>query len=93
VQNVGGGSLNGGANVSAPFSISAGSPYVLKYPQTQTIIVQYAPESMGMHMTAIHLTRGVTVTVMGSAAPRRAPAPTRPRAPAGRPNFRLLAAY
>jgi hypothetical protein len=93
VQKLGAGVVNGGAKVSAPFSILAGSPYALKYPQTQAITVQYAPESMGVHMTAIHLTGGATVTIMGSASPRAAPAPARPRAPAATQNFRLLAGY
>ena len=76
VQTVGAGLLSGAANVSAPFNVPAGSPYVLKYPQSQAITVRYAPKSTGMHMTVVHLTGGdgATVTVMGSAAPRRAPA-------------------
>jgi hypothetical protein len=82
VQTVRAGLLSGAANVSAPFNVPAGSPYVLKYPQSQTITVQYAPKSMGVHMTVVHLTGGdgATVTVMGSAVPRGAPA--WPRAPA-----------
>ena len=93
VQTVGAGLLSGTANVSAPFNVFAGSPYDLKYPQSQAITVQYAPESMGVHMTVVHLTGGdgATVTVMGSAAPRGAPA--RPRAPAGPQNLRLLAGH
>jgi hypothetical protein len=76
VQTVGADLLNGAAHVSAPFNVLAGSPYVLKYPQRQTITVQYAPQSKGVHMTVVHLTGGdgATVTVMGSAAPRGAPA-------------------
>jgi len=92
VQTVGG-FISGTANVSAPFNVFAGSPYDLKYPQSQAITVQYAPESMGVHMTVVHLTGGdgATVTVLGSAAPRGAPA--RHRAPAGPQNLRLLAGH
>ena len=87
VRTVGAGLLSGAANVSAPFNVPAGSPYVLKYPQSQAITVRYAPKSMGMHMTVVHLTGGdgATVTVMGSAAPRRAPAAPQ--------NVRLLAGH
>jgi hypothetical protein len=76
VQIVGAGLLCGTANVSAPFKVLAGSPYVLKTPQSQTVTVQYAPVFKGMHMTVVHLTGGdgATVTVMGSAATRGAPA-------------------
>ena len=79
VQTVGAGLLSGAANVAAPFNVPAGSPYVLKYAQHQVITVEYAPESEGVHMTVVHLTGGdgATVTVMGSAAPRRAPARSR----------------
>jgi hypothetical protein len=90
VQNVGGGILMGAANVSPPFSILGGSPCVLKPVQTQVITVQYAPKSIGVHMTVVHLTGadGAAVTVMGSAAPpspaapaRRPPALTEPAGP------------
>jgi hypothetical protein len=93
VQNAGAGSLSGAASVSAPFSVLAGSPYILKYPQTQAITVQYAPESMGVHMTVVRLTGGdgAAVTVMGSALPRAAPA--RPSAPAAPQKLRLLAGH
>lgn len=77
VQIVGAGLLKGTANVSAPFNVLAGSPYSLKYPQSQTITVQYAPQSAGVHMAVVHLTGGVgaAVTVMGSAARRGPPGP------------------
>jgi hypothetical protein len=82
VQTVGAGVLGGTATVSAPFHVLAGSPYALKYSQRQTITVQYAPQSKGVHMTVVHLTggAGATVTVMGSAASPKTPA--WPRAPA-----------
>jgi hypothetical protein len=93
VQNVGAGSVSGAASVPAPFRALAGSPYNLKYPQTQTITVQYRPESIGMHMAVVHLTGGdgtdLTVTVMGSAVPRKLP--PRRRVPAAVQNVRLLA--
>ena len=67
VQNVGAGILTGAVNVSPPFSILGGSRCVLKPVQTQVITVQYAPKSIGMHMTVVRLTGadGATVTVMG----------------------------
>jgi hypothetical protein len=91
VQNVGAGLLTGAAKVSAPFNILGGSPYALKYPQTQVITVQFAPDSTGVHMTVVHLSGGdgATVTVMGSVSPRRAPG--RRRAPAAPQNLRLFA--
>ena len=81
VQIVGAGLLSGTARVSAPFNVLAGSPYVLKYPQSQTITIQYAPQLKGVHMAVVHLTGGdgATVTVMGLAVPREAP--IGPRAP------------
>lgn len=91
IQNVGANSLMVTAEVSAPFSIVEGNAFVLKPSQTQLIRVQYAPKSMGMHMTVVHLT-GASVTVMGSTAPHvpKAP-PRRRRAPAQSDGQRLLA--
>lgn len=79
VQNVGAGTLTGVAEVSAPFRIVGGSPYVLQHSQSQVITVQYLPKTTGMNLTVVRLTGGGTasVTVAGSAfpAPRAAPPP------------------
>ena len=88
IQNVGATSLTGTANVLPPFSILAGGAFVLEPTQTQVITVQYAPKSMGMHMTVIRLT-GASVTVMGST---KAPARRR-RAPIQSDGPRLLALH
>jgi hypothetical protein len=91
IQNVGADSLTGTAEVSPPFSIVEGSAFVLKPAQTQLIRVQYAPKSMGMHMTVVHLT-GTSVTVMGCTAPHVPKVPARRRrAPAQSDGQRLLA--
>jgi hypothetical protein len=73
VEAVGTDLLSGAANVSTPFNVLAGSPYVLRHPRSQVITIQFAPKSMGMHMTVVHLTGGdgATVTVVGSGVPRR----------------------
>lgn len=89
VKNVGDGTLTGTANVSPPFSIIGSGAFVLRPGQTQVITVQYAPTSTGMHMTVVHLT-GASVTVTGSADPRKAPA-RRHRAPVQPAGQRLLA--
>ncbi len=93
VRNVGPRTLTGGADVSAPFSIVGGTRYALKGPQTQVITVQYAPKSIGMHMTVIRLTGadGARVTLMGSAVPPSPTAPARQRAPNQTPGLRLIA--
>ncbi len=93
VQNVGARTLTGMADVSAPFSIVGSARYALKAPQTQVITVQYAPKSIGMHMTVIRLTGadGATVTVIGSAVPPSPAAPARRRAPTQTPGLRLIA--
>ena len=74
VQNTGSGILAGAANVSAPFSIVGGSPYVLGSSQSQVIAVQYLPKATGLKMTVVLLTGGggASLTVAGSAvvAPR-----------------------
>jgi len=89
IQNTGDSTLTGTAQVSPPFRIIGGNTFVLKPAQTQLVTVQYAPTSTGMHMTVVRLT-GASVTVMGSAAPRRAPA-RRHRGPAQPEGLRLLA--
>ena len=76
IENVGDGILSGTADVSTPFSIVAGSSFVLKPAQTQLITIQYAPKSTGMHMTVVHL-NGASITVMGRTGPRAPKAPNR----------------
>jgi hypothetical protein len=44
VQNIGGGTLTGTANVSAPFNIVSGGTYSLVGNQTQTVTVSYTPD-------------------------------------------------
>lgn len=91
VRNLGGGILTGTANVPAPFNIRQGSAYTLKDPQAQVITVQYAPKSIGMHMAVVHLTDGVTVTVMGSAAPPLHKSPARRHPSTDPPGLKLIA--
>lgn len=91
IRNIGTALLAGTATVSSPFSILAGSAFVLKPAQTQVITVQYTPTSAGMHMTVVHL-MGASIAVAGSAAPPPRKAPPRPRrAPTQPTNLRLIA--
>lgn len=89
IQNVGVKILSGTAHVSPPFRILGSNDFVLKPTQTQVITVQYAPKSTGIQMTVVHLT-GASVTVVGSAAPRKTPV-RRHRAPTQPEGQRLLA--
>lgn len=91
VKNVGDAVLTGAAQVRAPFSIVEGGSYVLERPQSQVVTVQYAPRSIGMHMTVVHLADGATVTVMGCAVPPLHPAPARHRASPGHSGPRMIA--
>ena len=94
VQNMGAGTLTGAAHVSPPFSILGGSRSDLKPAQSQVITVQYAPKSMGMHMTVVRLAGAdcATVTVMGSAAAPLPKVPARrPGAPTEPAGLRLFA--
>jgi hypothetical protein len=90
VQNVGVGELTGEAEVSAPFRIVGGSPYVLQSSQRQVITVQYVPTATGMNVTVVRLTGGgaASIIVAGSAVPGPRAAPGPPVAPM---NLRLLA--
>jgi HYDIN/CFA65/VesB-like, Ig-like domain len=58
VQNTGGGTLSGGASVSAPFSIVSGSPYSLTANQSTTVIVRYTPAVVGSDSQSVSFTGG-----------------------------------
>ena len=47
VQNTGGGTLSGNANVSAPFSVVSGGSYNLVANQSTIVTVRYSPTAAG----------------------------------------------
>jgi Papain-like cysteine protease AvrRpt2 len=69
VTNPGGGTLNGIASVSSPFSVVAGSPYSLGANQNTTITIRYSPISVGSNSQTATFTGGggATRPVTGAA--------------------------
>jgi hypothetical protein len=70
VQNVGGGTLEGAANVSAPFSIVNGSTYSLGSGASRPITIRFAPTSVGTSTKTVTFSNveiaNVYATVSGS---------------------------
>ena len=58
VQNSGGGTLSGNASVSFPFSIISGSSYSLAAGVSQTVTVQFSPNSAGTFNQTVTFTGG-----------------------------------
>src|SRR5690348_18007505 len=76
VANVGTGTLNGSASVSAPFSVVSGGSYSLGAGQTQAVLVAFSPlvASKSNHSVSFAGCSGLNTTVTGSAT--NAPVPT-----------------
>jgi hypothetical protein len=68
VQNTGGGTLNGNASTSAPFSIPAGDSYSLASGLSQATTIRFSPTSAGTFMGNVTFTGGggTTKTVTGT---------------------------
>jgi len=68
VQNTGGGTLDGNASTSVPFSIVAGGSYSLGAGASQTVTVRFSPTSAGAFMGNVTFTGAgeVTGTVTGT---------------------------
>ena len=69
VQNTGGGTLSGSANVAAPFSVVAGGSYSLGAGQSQAVTVRYYPAIAGTNIQTVTFTGGggASATVNGAA--------------------------
>jgi hypothetical protein len=69
VRNTGGGTLSGGASVSAPFSIIGTATYSLGSNQTQAITVRFSPSGAGTYSNRVTFTGGAGTSnlVSGSA--------------------------
>jgi hypothetical protein len=69
VQNTGGGTLSGSANVATPFSIISGGTYNVTAGQSNLVVVQYRPTIAGAHNNNVTFTgaTGATRPVIGQA--------------------------
>jgi hypothetical protein len=68
VENVGGGTLVGKAEVAPPFKIVSGGTYKLKHNAAQLVTVVYTPDNAGTNIATVKFTGGdkdVTATVKG----------------------------
>src|SRR5690348_4113711 len=76
VANVGTGTLNGSASVSAPFSVVSGGSYSVGAGQTQAVLVAFSPLVASNYNQSVSFTggSGTNTTVTGSAT--NAPVPT-----------------
>jgi subtilisin family serine protease len=68
VQNTRGGTLNGNASTSPPFSIEAGDSYILASGPSQATTIRFSPTSVGTFMGNVSFTGGggTTKTVTGT---------------------------
>jgi hypothetical protein len=69
VQNTGGGTLSGSANVPTPFSVISGGTYNVTAGQSNVVVVQYHPTIAGSHNNNVTFTGGTCATrpVLGQA--------------------------
>jgi len=68
VENVGGGTLVGKAEVAPPFKVISGASYKLKHSQIQVVTVVYTPDTAGTNLETIKFTGGgkdTTAIVIG----------------------------
>ena len=77
VRNTGGGTLTGTATVSAPFSIASGGSYSLANNQSQTVTINFNPQTLGSFANTVTFTGGggMTTTVSGTGGGTVTPPP------------------
>lgn len=68
IENVGGGTLTGKAEVPAPFKIVSGESYVLKRSEIQVVKIVYSPDNSGTNKEVVKFSGSdgpATATVIG----------------------------